>query len=229
MTNRKMSGERRIFCFWTGDNEMSFNRRMAFKSLVENCGCKVELVTPENLGRFLLKEHPLHEAYERLSHTHKADYLRCYFMHHHGGGYADIKRTGRDWNPYFDRLENDKQLWGVGYREPELPLNNGKPILGLGAFILKPGTPFTSEWYQQLLEMMDKHSEALRRHPARHPQDRRGMPPENRLCRALHLGHSRYPLGWRAILGEIVNPLSVKYADRLSYTMHAVNQKAPYR
>lgn len=225
-----MSGERRIFCFWTGNNEMSLNRRMAFKSLVENCGCKVELVTPENLGRFLLKEHPLHEAYEYLSHTHKADYLRCYFMHHHGGGYTDIKRTGRDWNPYFDQLENNEQLWGVGYPEPEL-LQDPQPALCLGAcaFVLRPGTPLTSEWHRQLLEVMNARAKALRRHPARHPQDHWGMPPENRLCKALRLGHSRYPLGWKTILGEIFFPLSAKYASRLSYTMHTINHKTPYR
>jgi len=75
-----MNVERKIFCFWTGENEMSTNRRACLNSIVAKSNCEVELVTSDNLGRFVLNHHPLHEAYEFLSYTHRSDYLRCYFM-----------------------------------------------------------------------------------------------------------------------------------------------------
>ena len=45
----------------------------------------------ENLSSWIAEKSPLHPAYNYLSSVHKADYLRCYLMHHHGGAYSDIK------------------------------------------------------------------------------------------------------------------------------------------
>jgi len=76
----------------------------------EITGCKVCCVYKDDLSKYIL-EHPLHEAYEYLSETHKADYLRTYFMHFYGGGYSDIKRSSGSWLKAFDDLENsDKWL-----------------------------------------------------------------------------------------------------------------------
>ncbi len=239
--------KRRIFCFWTDNAKMSRHRRACLDSIVRNSGCGVELVTPENLGGFILKEHPLHEAYRFLHAAHKADYLRCYFLHHHGGGYTDIKQTDCDWNPCFDALENDENLWGAGYRllEPGAAValhggdemkarRNWKSLIGGGAFIFKPGTPFTSEWYRQLLEIMDEHSQALRKHPARRRQYRYELLKMStsrraRLWTMLHPGHSGYPLRWVQILGEIFHPLCLKHADRLSQELPAPDFGAPWR
>ena len=238
--------KRRIFCFWTDNAKMSRHRRACLDSIVKNSNCRVELVTPENLGGFILKDHPLHEAYRFLHAAHKADYLRCYFMHHHGGGYTDIKQTGFDWNPYFDELENDENLWCVGYRERaphtaagppgeiEKSRRNWELLLGCGACIFKPGTPFTSEWYRRLLETMDEHSQALCKHPARRRQYRYELMMMStsrraRLWKMLHPGHSRYPLRWGRILGEIFHPLCLKHADRLSRALPAPDFGAPWR
>ena len=57
----------------------------------------VLLVTPDDLAAYVLPEHPLHEAYEGLSFVHRSDYLRCYFLNFHGGGYADIKPFHTGW------------------------------------------------------------------------------------------------------------------------------------
>lgn len=238
--------KRRIFCFWTDDAGMSRARRACLDSIVKNSGCEVELVTPENLGEFILQDHPLHEAYRFLHAAHKADYLRCYFLHHHGGGYADIKQTGCDWNPCFDMLENDENLWAVGYRERAPHTVAGPPgeieklrrdwelLLGCGAFIFKPGTPFTAEWYRQLLAAMDEHSQTLRKHPARRHQYRYElmcMSTSRRayLWRMLHPGYSRYPLRWTRILGEIFHPLCLKHTGRLSRELPAPDFGAPWR
>lgn len=55
----------------------------------------IVLITPNNLANYV--KEPLHEAFSYLSLTHKADYLRCYFMHYFGGGYTDIKAHFKSW------------------------------------------------------------------------------------------------------------------------------------
>jgi hypothetical protein len=81
-----------IYCFWTGDNEMSQNRLDGLHNLQTVSECEVILVTPQNLNQYILPDAPLHPGYKYLSETHKADYLRTYFMHFYGGGYSDIKK-----------------------------------------------------------------------------------------------------------------------------------------
>ena len=78
--------ERRIFCFWTGDNKMSENRLDAIASLRDKAEVEIVLVTPADLDKFILTGFPLHKGFQYLSAVHKSDYLRCYFMHHYGAG-----------------------------------------------------------------------------------------------------------------------------------------------
>ena len=85
--------ENNIYIFWTGDNEMSENRKKSIENLKNTCECNIILVTPLNLKSYILSSQPLHEAYQYLSYTHKSDYLRTYFMHFIGGGYSDIKKN----------------------------------------------------------------------------------------------------------------------------------------
>ncbi|GGB61097.1 hypothetical protein GCM10011316_36360 [Roseibium aquae] len=106
----------RLFCFWTGDNPMSDDRKRCLDSL-RNTGFEVNLVTPANLDGWLVAGHPLHRAYPHLSAVHRSDYLRAYFMHHHGGGYADIKMTRESWLPSLDRLSENPGALGIGYTE----------------------------------------------------------------------------------------------------------------
>lgn len=82
---------------------MSQTRKNCLIALKERSQCEVVLVTPDNLNDYILPDHPLHESYKYLSFTHKADYLRTYFMHFHGG-YCDIKDPGADWNNTFNPL-----------------------------------------------------------------------------------------------------------------------------
>ncbi|MTI44706.1 hypothetical protein JM93_02578 [Roseibium hamelinense] len=108
--------EKRVFAFWTGSNEMSPERQKCLQSL-GNTDLDVVLVTPSTLDNWVLPEHPLHSAYEYLSAVHKSDYLRPYFMHYHGGGYADIKLTTASWRPAFDQLAKTPDAYAIGYRE----------------------------------------------------------------------------------------------------------------
>ena len=139
-----------IYCFWTGTNPMSKQRRLCLEQLKKVTFCDVVLVTPDSLGKYLLDEHPLHPSFFYLSQTHKADYLRTYFMRFHGGGYTDIKQTTGSWLRSFQQINNSDK-WIIGYKEirggvwyPPLS-NKWCELLGNCAYICKPNTPFVVE------------------------------------------------------------------------------------
>lgn len=104
-----------IYCFWTGNNSFSENRKRALNSMSKS-NCKIQLITPNNLNNFIKTNHPLHKSFEYLTLTHKSDYLRCYFMHHYGGGYCDIKEITSSWESSFDDM-NDDLIYINGYQE----------------------------------------------------------------------------------------------------------------
>ncbi len=152
-----------IYCFWTGTNRMTLQRYECLKQLVKVSQCNVILVTPKSLDKYILDEHPLHPSFYYLSETHKADYLRTYFMRFHGGGYSDIKKTTGSWIESFKKLE-ESDKWIIGYRE----LNGGAipsladkwmDLLGNGAYICKANTPFVIEWYNEMIKLMDNKYE----------------------------------------------------------------------
>src|SRR5882762_5613921 len=90
-----------IFCAWTDSNPMSPKRSQALFSIFSRTGCPVAFLTSQTYKAWEVSGQPMHPAYDFLSATHKADYLRMYLMHHYGGGYTDIKHTAKDWNPFF--------------------------------------------------------------------------------------------------------------------------------
>lgn len=84
---------KKIYCFWLNEEDMSDNRKVSLENLTNISECEVVLIDKYTLPNYILPEYPLHEGYEYLSEIQKSDYLRCYFMHHYGGGYSDIKKT----------------------------------------------------------------------------------------------------------------------------------------
>lgn len=200
-----------IYCFWTGDNEMSENRKKGYESLIKNSGIKVQLITPENLGDYILPEHPLHPAYDYLSLVHKSDYLRCYFMHFHGGGYSDIKTNNNNWKKSFHSIVENTNKWLLGYTELTpfgMGKNQGvidtdlqyyyKSCVGTGGFICRSNTKFTTEWYTELNLRMDSFEEELKKFPG----DVKGR-------------NHGYPIGLLVVLSQIFAPLCLKYKDNI--------------
>ena len=200
--------EKILYQFWTGANEMTPNRVNGLKSSAENIRVPCKLVTRDNLADYLLPDHPLHECYEHLSDTHKADYLRCYFMHFHGGGYADIKSYGpeNNFDAAFGMLESDPGIDIVG--EPEIPggaafatYNADRRILGRlvsnGFYVCRKGTEFTSLWYGKMMRYMDVMRLQLRRHPATTP-----------------VGGAGYPIPWTYLLGVNFHHTCKEVTDR---------------
>lgn len=106
-----------IYCFWTGDNPLTENRKKGLEALEKKAGIPVKLITQKNLPEYIKPDFPLHKGYELLSYIHRSDYLRCYFMHHYGGGYADIKPYEHSWRPAFNRLNSNQRIYALGYPE----------------------------------------------------------------------------------------------------------------
>lgn len=181
--------QRRLFCFWTGNNEMSERRKRCFDT-IKNSSVEVILITPKNLEEYIPKKDSqdfptLHEGFQYLSETHKADYLRTYFMNFYGGGYSDIKDTRNSWIESFDTLNQRPDIWSIGYKEvgswgvPNVPNqeinkvihDNWFRLIGNGAYIFKKHTPFTEEWYATMMKVMDNKFALLKKYPSRYPQD----------------------------------------------------------
>jgi hypothetical protein len=223
---------RRVFAAWFGGAPMSANRAAGVASL-SRTGVEVVLVTEADMGAWILPGHPVHPGWPLLTPIQQADYLRCYLLHHHGGGYTDIKPVTASWEPSFDQLEHHRWL-GVGYPEigrhgvAQLGLDvargryqpfdgrwwhyrwlqlNHRRLLGNGAFIFRPRSAFTSRWYDELHRRMDALLPELRRHPARHPKERAGQVYDGEV--------SQYPSTWTHLAGDIFHPLCLRYHRRL--------------
>lgn len=204
-----------VYMFWTGDNEITPNRRESILRFRQLSGCPVVLITNKDLAQFVPDLHP---AYYNLSLVHRSDYLRTYFMHHYGGGYSDVKQTTGSWVQMFEHLRNT-DLLGIGYREvgpdgcaviredPDLTKTlreNWFKLVGNGCYLFKPKTDLTTDWYNELVRVLDAKTEALALNPAKTPRDQ----------------DPSYPVYWSEILGNIFHPLCLKYYPRIGNMLH---------
>jgi len=217
----------KLYCFWTGSNEMSYVRKQSLEQLKQMSDMTVVLVTKENLHEYILPDHPLHEAYPYLSETHKADYLRTYFMNFHGGGYSDIKPTTGSWKPAYEEFVKS-DYWICGYKIiPEwvvyTPYNEyWQYFLGTGCFICRPNTPFTNDWYKSMTDILDKKLDRIKACPANFPQD----------CNdggSGYISTSGYPLGWTEILGQVFHKVMFDHRDRVLQTLPICDLSWGYR
>ncbi len=198
---------------------MSSQRIQALWSIYNNTRCPVVYINHQSLRDWEKPEYPYHPAFEYLSDTHKSDYIRCYLMHHYGGGWTDIKHTSADWRPHFAELRSSNAL-ALGYQEipdgiphikgplgDELRLNHKKNI-GLCAFIFKQYSVITHAWAQALNSKLDSLLEPLRKNPATTPQDQLGLKKQDGSI-------SEYPIEWAGILGEFFHPIMYKHHQRI--------------
>ena len=203
-----------IYCFWTGDNHMNEKRQACLKHSMDISKCNLVLVTKSDLDKYILKEHPLHQAYQYLSETQKSDYLRIYFANFHGGGYMDIKRTLGSWIECFEELKNSDK-WVCGYRMqgPDIAYEPYKPfwndIIGVNAFICKPQTPFTKDLYEGMIIMLDSKLEQLKENPAKFTDDSTWK-------------NSGYPMRWTEFI-ENLHKLVYEYREKMLYTLPYLN------
>lgn len=207
--------DRIIYCFWTGTNEITENRKEGLEALNKYSGVEVKLIKPDNLDEYILGNYPLHPAYQYLSLVHKSDYLRCYFMYHYGGGYSDIKKNKNNWVDIFQELDDNNFFYLAGYPEFDPLQMGGKGLnsdldkdifryfrlcIGNCGFICKPYSPYVAEWYQELHRKLDLMYDDLKLNPG--------------IERGFNKG---YPVAWFDILSKIMVPLSLKYNKHILY------------
>lgn len=212
-----------IFVFWEGkdiNDYMSDSRKKYYYSLVKNSGCRVTLVTAEDLYSYELPNYPIHEGYKYLASTHKSDYARSYLMRHYGGGYSDIKNCEFDWNPYFAQLNAsdkdfvsyaEKNYWDCGY---ELAGTVFSEIGGNGMFIFKKNSLTSVLWYEEVQCKMDDVLKDLKLNPG--TDLTRG---EIKTC------STGYPLRWAEIQGEIFHKVQYENIGRSLLTMPYIDTR----
>lgn len=197
----------RIVCYW-GKSTPSTRRNRSIEGMASVSQCDVMLLSPQTFQDIALPAHPVHPAFPYLSEVHQSDYVRTYVMHHFGGGYSDVKPQSGSWRSAFDRLlESDAYV--VGYPETGpggvayLPaMDAWTELVGNGAYICKPKTALTQEWFDDLHRLLDSKFELIKSHPATHPRDKaedgRG-----------------YPIEWNEMLGRIFHRVSFNYREKL--------------
>jgi len=123
-------------------------------------------------------------------------------------------------------LEKRTDKWITGYREigkrgaaqvehtiiaMDL-IKNWQLLIGNGAYICRPNTSFTADWYNELHCRMDVYYQQLSEYPGNIMGDNEG-----------------YLIQWTAILGQIFPPLCLKYMDGIIYSNKIKPALSKYR
>jgi len=197
--------------------QMSEQKKYALQTLSQT-GLEVILIHPGNLKDYLVE--PLHEGYQYLSEEHKVDYLRIYFMHHYGGGYADIKPISDNWTPSIDAFYLDRHAWILGYQENEYKcaIIKGNPdmtqmlqdhwyeLIGNDAYVCKPRTPFTTDLYRDMIQKINIHLDLLKQFPAINPQQ-------------VYSSQYPYPFDKTDLRAQLFHPLIYQYRNLVHHTL----------
>ena len=218
-----------VYICWFGCEKnnlptMSINRFNAFKSLVSHINIPIILLTYINYNYFVKAEYPLHDGFQYLSGVHKADYFRCYMLHHYGGGYHDIKQRDIGWENEWNtnNWTSNRNIWMYGRREkysgaigyPPGKKNIQKyfnDLVTMGWIICRPNTKYTLMLLAHIELVLDKHNDALKKFPAKIPSGYYSDKPY-----AL-VPANAYPIRWLEILGEIYHPLMLTYKNHIKY------------
>jgi len=222
-----------IFGMWAGDNPMNANRRRGWESFGVT-GLEPILITPENLNEWVVPEEPLHPAYPLLRLLHRVDYLRAYFMFHHGGGYADIKPQTGDWTAAVERVASSRRFIAAGYREIrggtaliDRNLVQGRPfVLGRPApmwkaqlitLAMRAARPLMmgngAYWFKRQTPFARKWLDAIyQRLDVLHPLLIKNPARE---IREYVGGPSGYPVPWAFMHGDVVSYMSMRNIGRV--------------
>ena len=228
---------RKIYMLWLGDEELNGDRLRAIINMPSN----MVLITKTNLKDYILKDSPLHPAYEFLSTIHNSDYMRCYLMHHYGGGYSDIKLTNIIWEDMFDKIDNQENILMMGVKTTyghtysgieewtenmkNNILQNMDKMICMGIMICRSNSCITREWYDELHRKLDSYLMSLKANPAKftrecfHPV--LGIALEKPEWEGLTDYKSGYPISWNILLSQILYPIQFKYMENID--THTLN------
>lgn len=225
----------RIFAFWLGGHPLT-PRRAAQADALRKVGLDLVLIDDATAADWEVAGHPFHPAFRLLSPIHRADYLRCYLMHHHGGAYADLKLFEGSWLPAMAAFD-DPSVWANGYPEyrwgvasfgvPATPRYQPwrvrwwryrylqlryRSLIGIAGFAFRPGTPLTRAWLTEVEARLTRLQPALERNPGRYAKERAGDVNDGVV--------SHYPVPWSSLLADVLHPLLYRYR-------HHVRQDIP--
>ncbi|MEA2513174.1 MAG: hypothetical protein QOJ59_2661 [Thermomicrobiales bacterium] len=185
-------GKPAIWMAWTGINPLPDLLALCLASIRRHNGADFEVivVTPGNLRRYL-EPHP---AYDYLSLTHRADYLRLYLLHRYGGIYLDMDTIA---------LRPMTEIY-ADLSECDLVTYDGAPwgeVFGISVFgPTRRGSALTQAWSEAVESLLDDRHDEL-------AANRRSDPNPCGDC-----------LGWSELLRDVVNPIAQRLvgAGRLS-------------
>jgi len=135
-------------------------------------------------------------------------------MHFHGGGYSDIKNTPESWTKAFDDMNQQPDAYINGYAEKSAgdvaygPVANlYEKLVGNCAYIVKPNTEFTQEWYNEMMTLLDTK-----------------LPLLKKITVDVNVSDNKseqYPIEWNEMLGRIYHKVLAKYVDtgKILYTV----------
>lgn len=207
---------------------MSPARKNAIETLKSNSGCEIIIVNPSNLETFNNQSYPIHESYEKLSLTHRSDYLRAYLMYHYGGGYSDIKPFSFDWRPIFEKLhESEFQFTGSRESQPDhiasadrIIKNSYNLLVTMQRVIFKPKTEFALEWLQRVsLKISEKSDQLKKCDGSYHPRATSYGIHGERLKQSFN--SYKYPFEWNELCGRIFHKLCFESIGKFSYDIPA--------
>jgi hypothetical protein len=210
--------EKIIYLVWFG--EINPTRQASIDSFINDSGCKVVLITGDNLKDFEAEDYKMHPLFSNLSSVDKSDYLRAYLMYNYGGGYSDVKKCMFDWSQYFDQLNNDNTIDFIAcplINEHGITnFSNDQSIVAkakteyynyssVAQFIFKPKTDIAKRWIDEIHMKLDKMYDILEKNPALHPYARpRGFVKSHTVDpEFVALFSNEYPIGWMDLAGNI--------------------------
>lgn len=218
----------KLWCFWADQKTMSPSRKNALHILENSCDVDLILVTNQNYKKYESPEFPIHPAYEFLSDTHKADYMRFYLCHTLGGGYADIKPFTFSWKCYYELINQDTDLVG----SPELhPTHVAFPeyqqhyrdLISVHHFVMKQNSVISNSIMDEIHDILDTNLSMLKKNPGHyHPRavnktiDKSGVfQPDH----DSYIGVTDYPLKWNEICGAVFHKVQYEHKQRINKAM----------
>jgi hypothetical protein len=241
--------DNRIYCWWLNEENMSQNRQNSLDNLRQVTECEIIFINKNNLKNYILPDYPLHEGFHYLSEIQKGDYLKCYFMHHYGGGYSDIKKTLGSWIEFFNLLNSNENLYAIGYGEKDsghvaklenCTLNPKKSQYCLDYSTNKDGTEWSSEQIVQNWNFLIGNGAFICKKNTPFTNDwwnglnekmdgylekLKQFPSKWERDARGHINPitneiSNYPISWAVINGNIFHPLCLKYKNNIQRNLH---------
>jgi hypothetical protein len=159
--------ENNIFYFSVKDTDIIDIKHI--EKLKEISECNITVITNNCLKDYEIKNNPFHEAFEYLSDFHKINYLKVYFMHFYGGGFAMDKSISGSWIEAFNELNINKKIYINGYNENSSDdiyvvylKKYWKFLVGNNGYIVRSNSDFTKMCYNQINNILNNKLNQLK-------------------------------------------------------------------